>query len=199
MLVGRPSRPSCVLPDGRDARPTAASNPSLALGALKPRRRAFTLLELLIAVTILAILSAMAVSGLTPNDGARLSGAAALIASDLEFAQSLSIANPDDLAAVRFNPDAVGGATYWVALASDPSTPIDRPETEEPYLVQFGQGDAAQLTGVNLALTGATDQTLVFDQFGRLTTTDEVTLTLSNAAGTREVRVSASTGFVTVQ
>lgn len=160
---------------------------------------AFTLLELLIAVMVMAIVAAMAVPALAPNDGARLSGAATLLASDLEFAQSLSIANPDDLAAVRFDPDDPDGATYWVALSSAPDTPIDRPGTDEPYLVQFGQGDAAQLEGVNLSVTGVSDDTVIFDQFGRLATTDEVMVRLNNAAGRRGVRISAATGFITIE
>lgn len=163
------------------------------------RRRggAFTLVELLITVSILLILVGIVVPTLTPNDRSRLVSAAQLVASDLEFAQSMSVAAPADPAMIRFDPANPAGPTYWVALSSAPETPIIKQFLTNPYLVTMGQGGASELTGVTFTLVGATDR-VIFDAFGQLVAPAEVRVRLSNPAGSLDVVISASTGFITI-
>jgi len=177
-------------------RVTDAPSPGPAVRGL---RRAFTFTELMVTVAVLGIVLAVVAPALTPEGPARLTGAATLVASDVEYAQSLSVANPDDLAVVRFEPAAPEGPTYWIALLSTPETPVTRPDSTEPYHVVFGEGDAAQLEGVAYTTTGVAGGMIVFDEFGRLGSADPVSITLSNASGDMTVAVSPDTGFVSIE
>src|SRR5690606_2920334 len=114
------------------------------------RASAFTLVELLIALAIMAIALGIAVPTLRPNARARLISAAELLASGLEYAQSLAIAAPTNFAMGRFDPDAAEGPTYWIAYESDPDKPIAKLYSSDAHLVTFGAGDAAQLEGVEI-------------------------------------------------
>lgn len=162
------------------------------------RRRAFTLVELLIALAILAVAIGLAVPTLQPNDRARLIAGASLIASDLEYAQSLSISTPDDLAMIRFNPGAPEGPTHWVAHESATESPILKPYVGTPYLVTLGQGAASELTGLSLSLIGAADR-IAFDEFGRSLASGTVRVRLTNGSGSIDVGVSGATGFITIE
>lgn len=147
---------------------------------------------------ILAVAIGIAVPALQPNDRARLISAAGLIASDLEFAQSMSIATPDDLTLVKFDLDNPAGATYWVGTESDPDTPILKPYSDDPYTITFGEGAASEMENVVITLVGATDQ-IVFDSVGRLKPVTDVRVRLTNDGGSLDVAVSATTGFVTIE
>lgn len=160
-------------------------------------RGAFTLADTMVAVAILAIAVGVAVPSLTPNDHSRLRGGATMLASDLEYAQSLSLAAPDDLGLIRFDPDDSGH--YWIATASAPDDPVSIPFTDKQYEVRFGADRAALLYDVSLTMQNVPDGTLMFDEFARLTGTKDAIFTLSNGAGEITVRVSASTGSVRVE
>ena len=174
-------------------------NPTIASTRHKTRRAcAFTLVELLIALMILAVALGIAVPSLQPNARARLVSAASLVAADLEYAQSLSIATPGDLALVKFDPDDPDGATYWIALESDPDTPINKPYSEDLHIITFGEDAASELDDVDITLVGVTDQ-VVFDAVGRLKPATDVRVQLTNGGGTFEVVISAATGFITIE
>ena len=147
---------------------------------------------------ILAVAIGIAVPSLQPNDRARLVSAAGLIASDLEYAQSLSIAMPDDLALVKFDVDNPAGATYWIATVSDPDTPILKPYSDDPYTITFGDGAASEMENVAITLVGAAEQ-IVFDSVGRLKPVTDGRVRLTNDGGSLDVAVSAATGFVTIE
>lgn len=174
-------------------------NPDVSHPRFTARRAcAFTLVELLIAILILAVAIGIAVPALQPNDRARLVSAAGLVASDLEYAQSLSIAQPDERALIKFDPDNPDGATYWIARESDPDTPILKPYSDVPYTVTFGAGAASEMANVSIALIGADDQ-IMFDSVGRLNPVTNVRVRLTNDGGSLDVAVSAATGFVTIE
>lgn len=158
--------------------------------------RGFTLIDVLTTVVIIIIVTAVAAPALAPDDRSRLYGGAQLLASDLEYAQSLSIATPDDLALVRFDPD---GAGYWIAHESAPDTPITVGYSNTPYRVRFGQGTAALLFDVATASQGVTASTMTFDEYGRLTTGADASIILTNPGGSYTVRVSGASGGVSLQ
>lgn len=157
--------------------------------------RAFTLVEILITVVVMAIVVAVAIPTLSGDDRAQLLGAANMVASDLEYAQSVALADPNDPGLFKASADGTG---YWVATASDPDAPILAQYSEEPRSITFGVGAAAELAGVTISVDEASD-TVQFDGFGRLASMADITITLHNGAGDRLVLVKAATGIVEIQ
>ena len=160
------------------------------------RRRAFSLINVLITVAVMAIVAAAVLPSIASGNQVNVTGAAYLIASDLEYAQSISLATPDDPALVCFDTAA---AAYWIARADDPDTPILRANGRDPYRVAFGEADAAAAADVTITLAGALDDAIAFDGFGRLVTLNDATITLAGQQGVRRVRVDADTGVVTIE
>ena len=79
--------------------------------------RAFTLFELMVVVLIVAIVAGVVVPGFGDSAAWQLSGAARMIASDLQYVQSLALAKADtykvefDTAAGEYRALHVAGAT----------------------------------------------------------------------------------------
>ncbi len=158
-------------------------------------RRAFTLVEILITVVVMAIVVGVAVPSLSSNDRARLVGAVGMVASDLEFAQSVALADPSDPGVFKARPDGTG---YWIATASDTATPILSAYSNDPYSITFGTGIAAELTGVTIGVAQASDE-VQFDGFGRIAGMADITVTVTNASGSMDIIVKATTGVVNIQ
>ncbi|MHC4947246.1 MAG: prepilin-type N-terminal cleavage/methylation domain-containing protein [Planctomycetota bacterium] len=127
--------------------------------------RAFTLLELLVVMTVAAVVAVLLLPTAGDEDRLRLIGASAVVRSDLEYAQVLTIASPDDPIVMRFD---VPNATYWLARSATPGTPITRPDTGVPYQVVLGQGRARTAVGVTLELADVPADTLAFNPLGGL-------------------------------
>ncbi|TVQ64963.1 MAG: prepilin-type N-terminal cleavage/methylation domain-containing protein [Phycisphaerales bacterium] len=157
-------------------------------------RRAFTLLELLITIAAMLIILLAVMPSLGMGMRTRLVAATMNLVSDLEYARSLSIGEPDDPTMVRFAPD---GSGYWVARASAPEEPIARHDGGA-YSVTFGEGDAYLMSGVVVALSGAPENggSVMFDAFGRRVPGADATITLGVGEDVMIVRVRASTGDV---
>lgn len=175
------------------------SGPANITASVEPRRamrRGFTLLNVMMTVAVLAIVLAVSLPAFSSANPGKLVGAAYVLMSDLEYAQSRSMVEPDDLTVVRFDAPST---TYWLAAASDTETPILRPGSNDPYLVQFGVGAAEMLGGVSIALTGETPVALEFDEFGRLSTLGDATIDLGEAGHKISLRVSSATGFVEIE
>jgi prepilin-type N-terminal cleavage/methylation domain-containing protein len=128
-------------------------------------RHAFTLIELLVAITLIAVIAVLVTPRFRDDHRLRLIAASNVVISDIEYAQTMCISHPDDPVVVTFDP---GAASYWLAYAYDPATPLTREDTGEPYLVEFGQGRAASVVDVALAVSGLTDDILAFDSLGAL-------------------------------
>ena len=154
------------------------SSPGIGL-----RGQAFSLIELMIVISILAIASALLAPMLHNSDLGRLSGAAQMMAADLAYAQSESIAHADDLRLVVFDREH---NTYRIAPASTPNTPITNPVGHLPYQTTFGQGRATHLAGITIQgywLNG--DDRIQFGAYGQLDQATAATVTLSTAGGKR--------------
>ncbi len=161
--------------------------------------RAFTLIELMISVSILGIVVLAVMPSFTTDAPLKLIATANIVTSDIEYAQALTLADPSDPVIVRIDPEA---EQYWLALTSDPETPIPRPESldeESEYVIQFGDNAEDTLQGVSItAVDFDTENTLAFDAFGRLEQLEDLAFKLTNESGDLYVVVTASTGSVSI-
>ena len=175
---------------GRET-PQGGHNPPYLLG-----RPAFTLIELLIVIVILAICYGLALPTLGDSKELRLREAARMLAADLELAQTESITHSDNLRIVKF--DTVNHR-YWIAPASTPDTPITDPLSSQPFLVAFGTGRAGAATGVTIqAVSLGGDQEIHFNPYGSPDQSTNATVTLACGTATMTVQVEAGTGEVSV-
>lgn len=158
-------------------------------------RRGFTLIDLLITCAVIAIVLVAVVPGMSNDDSLRIIAAGNVLTADLEYAQSATLASPSDPTVVRIDEKGTG---YWLALASEPDTPIKRPGSDEDYSITFGVGGADVLTGITLQAVDMVSPTIIFDGFGRLADPTDAVLRLTNSTGSIDVTVRASTGSVFV-
>ncbi|MFQ5592026.1 MAG: prepilin-type N-terminal cleavage/methylation domain-containing protein [Phycisphaerae bacterium] len=158
---------------------------------------AFTLVELLIVVVLVAIAATLTIPWLADTDATRVQAAARLLAADLDFAKIESITHPDDTCLVSFDQ---ANNTYTVAKSSAPSTPMTDPSTNQPYVTQFGTGRAAESAGVTIqaySLDG--DNELAFGMYGQTDQTTQATITLQAGAYTVTVQVDPASGETSLQ
>lgn len=156
--------------------------------------RGFTLLEMLLTITILATLAAVAIPMVAGTDVVRVRAATDLLISDIELAQILNISYPNDPVVVRFDVEA---NEYWLAYASSPGTPLNREDTGEPYLVQMGIGRASAAEGVVLNVLSMTNNEIAFNPQGGLTdfsATPVIQLTLAGEA--IAITIAPTTGTI---
>lgn len=163
------------------------------------QRRGFSLIDTMMAVVILAIVVAVALPALNNNDRLRIRAAAAILTSDIEFAQSMTIAYPNDPVVLVFTPST---QTYYLAHESDTSTPLTRPDTGEVYVVTLGDGRARVAAGVEFQLGGMPDNQMTFDPVGGLkshTSSPRIRLLTSTDPGSPSVFVviDSMTGTIT--
>jgi prepilin-type N-terminal cleavage/methylation domain-containing protein len=157
-------------------------------------RRGFTLTELLVTLTVVAVIGAVAMPSFQSDERLRLVAASSILMSDLEYAQVLNIAHPDTPVVVRFAAD---GESYWLAYAADPDVPIAREDNGDPYLVEFGVGRARTASGVLLSFTEIDDLTLEYDGQGALEDfTSMPVITLSFGSASVALSIEAQTGTV---
>jgi prepilin-type N-terminal cleavage/methylation domain-containing protein len=149
------------------------------------RRRGFTLVELAVVVSIIAVMAQMAI----PRYGRAISNyraeaAARRIAADIGVAQARARALSSSQSIVF----SVNGNSYQITGMSDP----DRPGTT--YTV--GLSDQTTGSVVSAAAFG-NSSTLTFNGYG--VPTSGGTVTVVSGTATRRVTVSADTGAVQVQ
>jgi hypothetical protein len=159
-------------------------------------RRGVLLIDLAITIALIGIIVVAVIPTVRPEEHVKLIAASSILASDIEYAQSASLAAPGDPIVVRFD---VAQARYWLALQSEPDSPIMRPNSDDAYEVVYGEGAADDLWGLSIALTNVIDATITFDAFGRATQADDPAITLANEAGDVRVRVRAGTGSVWIE
>lgn len=124
-------------------------------------RRAFTMVEVLVALLLVGVIAAMATDLFSGGRHERVDAGVTLLEADMGYARSLAIANPADPVILRFASD---GSGYHVARVSAPAEPLNGPNG--PLRVVFGQGRAAAAAG--LAVSGDTVREIRFGPFGGL-------------------------------
>lgn len=157
-------------------------------------RRAYSLFELLVTLSIVVAIAAVILPAASSEDLLRVRAASAVLRSDIELAQAMSIADPDAPVVVRFDVDR---SRYWLAYAGTPDTPLPRAETGQPYLVVLGDGRARGAEGVTMTLDNITDGTITFAMDGGLVgTNDHAVIALDRNDAFLIVAAAPSTGTV---
>ena len=167
--------------------------------ARRPRgapKAAFTVVEMLIVLAIMAILAAMAVPMMTRTEHTQLRAAADRLVADLAFAQIHSISHGDDPCVVVFDADT---ESYRLTAASDTGTALTNPIGKGLYQITYGQGTANDLISVTIDsydLDG--DDQLGFGIYGQLDQAANATVTLESGGSTLTVTVDPVTGETSI-
>ncbi len=157
---------------------------------------AFTTVEILIVVSLIAIVASLVVPLVSDTRVTQLRAAAQMLVADLQFAQMESIAHGQDGRVVVF--DTVN-QTYHIGTQSNPTTPITNPTDGKSYTVQFGSGRASELQDVTIAgYTLDGDDRLGFGVYGQLDQTIAASITLSAAGRTVTLTLDPITGETSV-
>lgn len=116
--------------------------------------------------------------------------------ADVSYARSLTIAQPDDPAAIKFDAP---NDKYWIARESAVDTPVAHPRTKKPYVIQLGKTGRSQTRDVSIeGLDVGGDSTLSFDSTGNTKEADTSFVQLSASGIAAEVAVSPVGATVTV-
>jgi prepilin-type N-terminal cleavage/methylation domain-containing protein len=160
----------------------------------------FSLVELILVITIMGILAWVAYPRLTVTTEIKLDAAARRVAADLRYAQNRSIGTRV-VHGLLFD----AAAERYTLFAPTPATPVSDPaDRARPLTVDFAR--RAEYQGVSIvSATFGTTPGVTFDYFGvprdtsgaDLTGTGRIVLTCGALADT--VEVTPGTGKVTVR
>lgn len=152
------------------------------------RMKAFTLLELMVVVVIMAITGAMIVPMIAGAGEMQALSAARIIATDIQYAQNVAITMQTPVT-VQFNESA---DRYSLSNASGP---LKHPMTNKDYVVDFQtRGDFDQLDLASVSFDGG--DSLIFDELGSPNAGGSVTVL--GGSQTYRIDVTSVTGTVNV-
>lgn len=158
------------------------------------KSRGFTLLEMLVTITVVAVVAALVAPMFSDDNRLHLMAGSSVLASDIELAQVMTISFPDRAVVVRFDPTT---QTYWLAYSTDPETPLNRTDTGEPYLVTLGQGRALSAQGVQMTPVQVANNMLEFNaQGGLVDFTATPSIQLTRGGSKIILAIAASTGTI---
>jgi len=158
-------------------------------------RSAFTYIEIMIVIVILAILTIAALPGRESTIQAEGERATVVFEADVDYARSRSIARPDSPIGIKV---AVSNNKYWLAPVATPDTPIAHPRTGQPYVRQFGATGPDGLKNVQItAIDLGGDDILKFDALGGTDQQTSAVVQFEAGSAAYETKVSPAAGNVT--
>jgi prepilin-type N-terminal cleavage/methylation domain-containing protein len=161
-------------------------------------RRGFTLTELMMVVTVLAMVTVIIVPMAADNDASQLRAAAELLAADIEDIQARSLANPAETTCLQTLPEGNG---WQLENMANPGVPILGPDGE-PLIRRFGTPPLAGSSEVLMATDALPGTGLRFDDQGApISLSSKVSFDLGMSDGQTRLRVevSASTGRTAIE
>ena len=161
--------------------------------------RGFTLIELVMIIVILGILALTAVPKATTTSSIRLQAACQKIASDLRYAQEMSMAQQ-----VRFGISFDTANEAYFAYRVNIATKAIDPQTRNDFDISFIQLN--EFKGIDIASTNFSNK-MKFDSIGApydgngviLSSQGIITLQTQGGAYSRTVRIEPKTGKVSIQ
>jgi prepilin-type N-terminal cleavage/methylation domain-containing protein len=160
-------------------------------------RRAYTLVEILIVVTLLGIASALVIPQISSTDVLRVQASVRTLVSDINYAQSDALAR-QEARAIVFDVD-----NNLYSVVAVPGNTINL-GTDTMYVVNFNENRKFHDTKIVDAVFDG-DNVLLFDELGGPITAPGTTApgaggkaTITGSSSTFEVGVEAYTGRVTV-
>ena len=157
--------------------------------------RAFTLVELLMVITISSMMTMLAVPLMSSGNAAAVRVAARILQSDLERAQLMAVAHPDRRIGLRIDDD--GGGWSLVDVAA-PDQPLSDDVTEKPIRLRFGRGRGQAVVTVHVETTWH-GGIVEFDHLGGLATPGPpLQIRLEDGPHSSTLRISASTGWISI-
>ncbi len=154
-------------------------------------KRGYSSIELLLAISILVLSCSLVIPMIGNATQSSLNDAKRLLVSDIELAQSIAIAQPEDGIILVIQEDR-----WHIALEDTPDTPIKNKIDGEPIQTICGVGPAVSAQDVRLA-TNLDKQTISFNHHGGINLFSgfaEVTLSLDSQ--TDIVTIHPTTGWI---
>lgn len=153
------------------------------------------MLELAIAVVVVAILTVSVLPDREADDQSKLDAALNRLESDIEYARSVALASPSDPSVIKLN---LNDDRYWIAKYSAPDSPITNPSTRKPYIVQLGRAGDSSVSAVKISADNFGDQhMLVFTSDGGVKTDGSVGVEFQ--VGSRKASLKISPGSATTR
>ena len=155
------------------------------------------MVEMVMVVMLIGLMALFAVPMIRNGQPGSVHAAAVILRSDIERAQVMALAHPDQRIAVRFDSD---GGGWQLVDADSPDTPLLDEINGSPISLRLGNGRGQVAQGVQLESTGLSQDLLVFDALGGLEIPGPPRLLkLRNESHATTVRISASTGWITIE
>ena len=174
-------------------------------------RAAYTLIELLMVIAILAIVAAALLPSASNGVGEQLEAGARVLAADLDYARTLAVSHESkyrlafDTSAQTWTLTHTGTDTSLAPLPASPFHNLQDPATQRTTRLRSLPGIGEPLSVHSVLAQGATPTNVTdveFDPLGSTTRSEETVVWLSGGAGgaTRyvDVRINPVTGLATV-
>lgn len=179
--------------------------------AAKPQPRGYTLIEMLIVISLMGVMAALLLPRFEPSTYDQLQGAAQIISADIAYARNLAVTN-DSRYSLTFD-SATNAYTLRHSGANNlldvlPMTPYRHsgaaPDEQITYLADLPHlGPGVELVGVSKGASGvSTSSTIEFNALGGLEGAQPITIWL--ACGVDDARryqsmvIAPVTGLVTL-
>lgn len=153
------------------------------------RRRAFTLIELVVVMAILAIVAVMVIPYASDGASYEAMAAARRLVADLEYAQSMSITEQSPVTVTFLE----GDERYTLTNASGT---LKHPIDKDDYVVDFDDGQDFGQVDLYSASFG-TQKAVTFDELGA--PSQAGTILLQAGPHLYTIKVAAATGAITIE